>query len=113
MHRLFCFSHILILSTLLICQNSEASSGTTLVDNWSAFEEKLDSLRKEKRIPGLAVAVVSDGKVVGATGFGFADSNNEIPVTPNTPFWIASISKTFVGLAYLQLEAQGKVNLMR
>lgn len=110
MHRLFCFSHILILSTLLICQNSEASSGTTLVDNWSAFEEKLDSLRKEKRIPGLAVAVVSDGKVVGATGFGFADSNNEIPVTPNTPFWIASISKTFVGLAYLQLEAQGKVN---
>lgn len=53
---------------------------------------------------------VKNNQVVWSKGYGFADNNREIPVTADTPFWIASVTKTFVGLAYLHLEKEGKVN---
>ncbi len=100
-----------IFAALLIFISAQASSADTpRSDQWLLFSEKIDRLRIEKRIPGMAVSVVSDGKLLGAAGFGYADNNHEVPVIPDTPFWIASISKTFVGLAYLHLESQGKVN---
>lgn len=71
----------------------------------------LDSLRRAHRIPGLAAAVVRDGETVWADGFGVADVDEGTPVTPDTPFWIASITKTFVGLTFLQLAADGAVDL--
>lgn len=75
------------------------------------FAIQLDSLRKEHRIPGLAVAVLRDRKVVLAEGYGFADADRTVPITPDTPFWIASVTKTFVGLAFLHLEAEGRIAL--
>jgi CubicO group peptidase (beta-lactamase class C family) len=78
---------------------------------WQLFQNELDGLRKEKNIPGLSVALVIGQKVSWSAGYGFADSNREVAVTPNTPFWIASLTKTFVGLSYLHLEAQGKLKL--
>lgn len=76
-----------------------------------AFTAELDSLRKDHRIPGLAVAVLRDQKVVLAKGYGFADADRTVPVTPDTPFWIASVTKTFVGLALLHLEAEDRIKL--
>ncbi|MEM7360686.1 MAG: serine hydrolase domain-containing protein [Pseudomonadota bacterium] len=71
----------------------------------------MKSFRAEKRIPGLAIAVVKSGELAWTTGLGYADSNRTVPITPDTPFWIASVTKTFVGLAYLHLEQQQKVDL--
>lgn len=79
-------------------------------ENWHAFVADIAALKEQKQIPGLAVAVVEEGAVIGATGFGFADANHEVRVTEDTPFWIASVTKTFVGLTYLHLEAEGKVD---
>ncbi len=76
-----------------------------------AFSKVLDALRNAKHIAELSVAIVIDAKLVWSSGFGFADNNQEIPITPNTPFWVAALTKTFVGLAYLQLENEGVVNL--
>lgn len=76
-----------------------------------SFEARLEALRKEHRIPGLSAAVVKDYKLAWAKGFGLAYAEDEIPVTPDTPFWIASVTKTFIGLLFLQLEADGKVRL--
>jgi len=89
---------------------TQAESKQSYSEKWELFSEKIDRLRIEKRIPGMAVSVVADEKLLGAAGFGYADNNREVPVSPDTPFWIASISKTFVGLAYLHLESDGKVN---
>ncbi len=44
-------------------------------------------------------------------GFGVAAVDEEVPVTPDTPFWIASVTKTFVGLTLLILEGRGVVDL--
>ncbi len=78
--------------------------------DWSALANDIDALRKSKKIPGLAATIVADGKQQWAAGYGFADNNREVPITPDTPFWIASITKTFVGLAYLHLEKNEKLD---
>jgi CubicO group peptidase (beta-lactamase class C family) len=79
--------------------------------NFVAFDHELDTLRNTHHLPGLAAAVVQDGKLAWAKGYGFADYGDRVPVTPDTPFWIASITKTFIGLLFLQLEEEGKVHL--
>jgi len=79
--------------------------------DFAAFDRELEALRKAHHLPGLAAAGVRDGKLAWTKGYGFADYGDEVPVTTNTPFWIASLTKTFVGLLFLQLEEEGTVNL--
>ena len=61
--------------------------------------------------PGAAVGVVLDGEVVHRAGYGIADMDHGIPITPETVFDIASISKQFGAMAALLLEAQGRLDL--
>ena len=79
-----------------------------------AVIERIDAfLQNEMRdagIPGLAVAIVADGKVVHVRGFGVADGSGR-PVTPDTPFQLASLSKAFTAVAIMQLVARGDVQL--
>jgi CubicO group peptidase (beta-lactamase class C family) len=79
--------------------------------DFAAFDHELDTLRKTHHLPGLAAAVVQNGKLAWAKGYGFADYGDSVPVTTDTPFWIASVTKTFIGLLFLQLEEEGKVHL--
>ena len=62
-------------------------------------------------LPGIAVLVARDGKVVYQGGFGFADIENKTPVTPETKFRIGSISKQFTAAALLRLADEGKLSL--
>ncbi|MFD2565809.1 serine hydrolase domain-containing protein [Pseudotenacibaculum haliotis] len=83
---------------------------------YTAFGKALDSLRKAQHIPGLAVAIVKDKELAWSTGYGAShfdtgDGFEFQKVTPDTPFWIASVTKTFLGLLFLQLEEEGKVDL--
>ena len=61
-------------------------------------------------IPGLSVAIVQGDQIVYLKGYGQADPSGR-PVTPQTPFIIGSISKTFTALAVMQLVESGKVDL--
>jgi CubicO group peptidase (beta-lactamase class C family) len=69
-------------------------------------EEQMGALH----IPGLALALVVDGKVAYARGYGVADGSGR-PVTPDTPFVIGSTSKQFTGIAVEQLVRSGKLEL--
>ncbi len=62
-------------------------------------------------LPGIAVGVVSDQQLVWATGFGFADLKNKLPMTPQTKFRMASHSKMFAAIAIMQLREEGKLRL--
>ncbi|QJD96395.1 serine hydrolase [Mucilaginibacter robiniae] len=66
---------------------------------------------KDWNLPGLAIAVVKDGKVVVMKGYGVKDVKTQEPVTENTLFMIASNSKLFTGTALAQLEANKKLSL--
>jgi len=66
---------------------------------------------KRLRLPGLAVAAVRDGKVFWAKGYGLANVSRRIPVTPQTPFNIASLTKPMISTLLLQLVEQSKLSL--
>jgi len=61
--------------------------------------------------PGCALAVISDGEIVYSRGYGMADLEHDIPVAPETVFYIGSESKQFVAACLLLLEEQGKLSL--
>ena len=61
--------------------------------------------------PGFAVGVVRDGRLVYARGFGRADLDNNVPITPRTSFHLASLSKQFTAAAIALLILDGKVSL--
>ncbi len=64
-----------------------------------------------QKIPGLSIAVSINGKIVWSEGFGFADLENNLKVTPATRFRIASVSKTITAAAMARLYEQGKLDL--
>jgi len=65
----------------------------------------------EQKIPGLALAVVRDGKIVKAKGYGLADIEWNAPVTPQTVFESGSIGKQFAATAVMMLVQEGKIGL--
>ena len=62
-------------------------------------------------VPGVSVAVLLDGEIAWARGYGYADLETERPVTTSTLFQAASISKPVAALAALQLVQEGRVAL--
>jgi CubicO group peptidase (beta-lactamase class C family) len=62
-------------------------------------------------IPGFAVVVVKDGKVAMLQTFGHADAAGNVPVTPDSAFYIASCTKTYTATAIMQLVEAGKIRL--
>ncbi len=63
------------------------------------------------QIPGLAVGIVKDGKIVFMKGFGVKKNGNSEPIDDNTLFMIGSITKTFTATAFTILQEENKVNL--
>lgn len=60
--------------------------------------------------PGVAVLIVKDGKVVFKKGYGMANLEHNIPISPTTVFDIASVSKQFTGFAISTLIQEGKIS---
>jgi CubicO group peptidase (beta-lactamase class C family) len=75
------------------------------------FEEDLETLRRQLRIPGMAAGVLKDQELVWAKGFGYADLENKIDASISTPWHIASVTKTFAAIILLQLVEEGKLSL--
>ena len=61
--------------------------------------------------PGFAVAIVKDGRTVFSKGYGVTNLTTKTPVTADTPFMIASVSKVVTGTALMQLVQMGKIDL--
>lgn len=76
------------------------------MDWLSKFRREFNEGRKYCRV---AVAVAKDGKVIYENGFGYRNIENKDPVTKDTIFGIASITKSFTSLAMMKLVSEGKV----
>jgi len=64
-----------------------------------------------RQIPGMQVVVVQHGKIVMKAAYGLADVEHSIPVTNQTLFSVASMTKAFTGVAIMQLVEEGKLRL--
>lgn len=66
--------------------------------------------RKNWDIPGMAIAIVKDGEVVHAKGYGVANVDTQAPATANTLFAVASNTKAFTSAALAMLVDEGKLS---
>jgi len=76
--------------------------------------ERTDAIAKTMLagpVAGISVAVARDDRVVLARGYGLANVEHSVPVTPETVFHIASISKNILAAVVLQLVDEGKLRL--
>lgn len=66
---------------------------------------------KARNIPGISIAVVRDGKLVKAQGYGMANLELSSPATENTVYQLASVTKQFTATAIMMLVEEGKLSL--
>jgi len=88
-------------------QKAELPHPKTLQELQQAMKDVLD----KEHVPGAGVALVANGVVLWCGGIGDADIVTKRAVSCDTEFRVGSISKTFVALALLKLQEEGRVNL--
>ncbi len=66
---------------------------------------------QKRKIPGLQLAIVKNGKIIKTGNYGLANVQDSIPVSNKTVFTINSITKAFTGVAIMQLVEAGKLSL--
>lgn len=96
------------LLSLLLCVHSAAA---TLDNAHRDTRQWLQQTMREQHIPALQVAVVQDGKIVLSETYGLANVENKVAATPTTRFPINSATKSFTGVAMMQLAEVGLVDL--
>ena len=103
--RWITISVILLFASAII--NAQTLTTSELGNRVDALAQKVLS----RPVAGISVAVARDGKVILARGFGMANVEHSVQVTPETVFHIDSISKNILAAVLLQLVHQGKLNL--
>jgi CubicO group peptidase (beta-lactamase class C family) len=92
--------------------SSQAPGPTDPAELEAFLDDLLEKEMEEYHIAGAAVAVVKDGQLFFAKGYGYADLENKIPVDPEqTAFRIGSTTKLVTWTAVMQLVEQGKLDL--
>jgi CubicO group peptidase (beta-lactamase class C family) len=88
-----------------VAQSNQLNDALRLLDAWTANRVA------SRGIPGLSIGIVVGNKLVWTQGYGYADLEKKVRVTPQTLFGIRSITKTFTAVAILQLRDAGKLQL--
>ena len=85
---------------------------TTLAPLWAdAVDDYIKAAMKDSRIPGLSLAVVQNGHLVKAAGYGLSNVEAATPATPETAYKVASISKPIIATGVVLLAQQGRLSL--
>jgi CubicO group peptidase (beta-lactamase class C family) len=80
----------------------------------TALTDKTDALFREwdkQNSPGAALGIFQDGRIIYARGYGMANLDYNIPITPQTVFRVGSVSKQFTAMSIAHLVEQGKLAL--
>lgn len=89
---------------------SAAPSAGAVVD-WTAVEEFVRAEMVRQQVPGLSMAVVRNGQVVRAQGFGMANLEHDVPATSVTVYQSGSVGKQFTATLVMMLVGEGKLSL--
>ena len=96
---------------LATCSGVAAEPQTAAPTGVAAFLTELDALRSDAHIPGLSVAVVRDGEILLAAGLGYANIEQGVAATAQTPYDIASVTKPLSAVVALKLVEAGTLDL--
>ena len=103
------FSLILIFMSVLIVITFNINGSANQLDLDDRIDRFITTQMKTHHIPGLALAITHNNQVLHVKGYSTA--NNDRPVTAQTQFLIASMSKSFTAIAVMQLVEAGQINL--
>ena len=76
-----------------------------------SFDREVEAFMSARKIPGGALAVVRNRRLVYARGYGWADGEAKVPARPESLFRIASVSKPVTGVAVMKLVEDGRLKL--
>lgn len=100
---------------LMLASGFPASARESAAQTLDGLAPEIDALfagfQADSHIPGMVYGVVQDGRLVHVKGLGVQDLDARRPVTPDSLFRIASMTKAFTALAILQLRDEGKLRL--
>jgi len=102
------------MAALALCRSgawAQSQKDSGAASAFAAFDGEIQEFMSARKVPGGALAVVKDGRLVYTRGYGWADRENKVPVKPTSLFRIASISKPFTAVAVLKLVEAGKLGL--
>jgi CubicO group peptidase (beta-lactamase class C family) len=99
------FLTILLLSLTPLLHATPQDNLSTQVDH------AVEAERKAQQIPGVAIAICREGKIIKAAGYGLANVELDVPVTPETIFQTGSVGKQFTSMAVMMLVEEGKIGL--
>lgn len=103
---------ILLGSLLLFVLPASARAATdTKPLRGKALDTRVAFLMKEAKVPGLAVAIIEDGKVVSVKAYGQRDIEKNLPLTTDTVMYAASLTKAAFAYATMSLVENGKLGL--
>ena len=88
-----------------------AADAVDKVSLTEAFDREMEAFMAARKIPGGALAVIKDRRLVLARGYGWADREKKLPVKPDSLFRIASVSKPITAVAVLKLVEEKKLTL--
>lgn len=91
-------------------RRNSAPDMTSRSDDFGEIDAHIERQIERLNIPGVAFAIVEDGEISHLRGFGEARPGGEAP-TPQTPFFLGSLAKSFTALAVMQLVEAGKIEL--
>ncbi len=83
----------------------------TPAESLTEFENVLERIRIDLKIPGFFAAITKNRKIVWAKGFGYANKKKSIKATPETAYHLASLTKPFAATIILQLIEENKLTL--
>ncbi|NID15057.1 serine hydrolase domain-containing protein [Luteibacter yeojuensis] len=102
---------MLLGSFLVLAMPAVATDGSLL--RGAALDTRVAFLMKEAKVPGFAVAIVEDGKVVSVKAYGKRDVEKDLPLTTDTVMYAASLTKAAFAYAAMSLVDEGKLDLDR
>jgi CubicO group peptidase (beta-lactamase class C family) len=82
-----------------------------VAQDFSPIEKSANEELSRLKIPGASLAIISDGKIVFAKGFGVANVETKEPVRPEMLFRLGSTTKMFTAAALVELSVEGKIDL--
>lgn len=101
-----------VLFLLILCDRSAAQAQPQpLPSNVNAQVDKVFEKWDRGDSPGCALGVYRDGQIIYKHGYGMANLNDDVPITPATVFHVASMSKQFTAASIVLLAQQGKLSL--
>ncbi len=111
MRTLILLAVCLYIGTAAVIAAGESRGGAIVPVEWQELHERWQSAMKELQIPGMAVVVVKGNEIVLLDALGVCDPQSQQRVEPRSPFYLASVTKSFTALGVAILVEEGKIKL--